>query len=104
MKKKLIPMMLLAGGCLFARTNFSIGVGVGTPAYIAPPVAAAVRPPCPGPGYTWVDGYQTPGGPWVAGYWAAPAFRTAPYARAWHRDDHRFVDRGHFDRERGFRR
>ena len=37
MKTKLLAVMLLAGGSLFAETRFSIGVGIGTPAYYAPP-------------------------------------------------------------------
>src|SRR5262249_33590859 len=97
MKKKLLPLMLLAGGSVFASTHFSIGVGVGAPAYV-PPAAVAVRPPCPGPGYTWVDGYNQPNRGWVAGYWAPPvntyvAAVATNYGRGWDRDDHRFRDR-----------
>ena len=41
---------------------------------IAPPLLPVYgQPACPGPGYTWVDGYYGPTGIWVAGYWAAPA-------------------------------
>jgi hypothetical protein len=113
MKKKLLPLMLLAGGSVFASTHFSIGVGVGTRGYYAPSAAAvAVRPPCPGPGYAWVDGYNQPNGAWTAGYWAPPvsAYVAPYYGRGGDRDDHRFVDRddhrGHdrddHDRGRGF--
>ena len=55
MKTKLLAVMLLAGGSLFAETHFSIGIGIGTLGYYAPPpppVAACAPPPCPGPGYT----------------------------------------------------
>jgi hypothetical protein len=95
MKKKLLPLMLLAGGSVFASTHFSIGVGVGTPGYYAPSAAVAVRPPCPGPGYSWVDGYYDPYGAWIAGYWAAPVNTyVAPYyGRGFDRDDHWFRDR-----------
>jgi len=34
--------------------------------YIGGPVAYI--PPCPGPGYVWVDGYYN-GGVWIPGYW-----------------------------------
>jgi hypothetical protein len=78
MKTKLLAMALLAGGSIFAQTRFSIGVGVGgyAPGYYAPyPPAQAVVPPCPGPGYNWVDGYWSPyGGAWVPGYWARPSY------------------------------
>lgn len=111
MKRKLLPLMLLAGGSLFAETHFSVGIGVGAPAYYPPPAMAAVRPPCPGPDYTWVDGYRGSSGAWVAGYWAPPAYYAAPrYRRDWDDRDHdryrdhdrdRDHDRGH-DRDRGF--
>ena len=110
MKTKLLAMMLLAGGSMFAQTRFSVGVGFGGNGagfYQQPPAYASNIPPCPGPGYTWVDGYwsQDYGRPvWIAGYWNAPVFSTgfgfAP------RFDNRFrggFDRG-FDRHRGFDR
>src|SRR5260370_33857916 len=68
--------MLLAGSSLFAETHFSIGIGVGGYGYAAPP-AAVYAPPCPGPGYTWVDGYWDQAGPrrfWRDGYWDRRAF------------------------------
>lgn len=93
--KKLIPVILLAGGCLFAAPRFSVGIGIGTP---SSPAIATARPPCPGPGYTWVDGYWAGDGAWVNGYWAPPY--NAPYYVApspWHRDrdDYRDHDRDH---------
>jgi len=99
MKKKLIVMMLLAGGSMFAETRFSIGVGFGTQGtgfYQAPPAYAANIPPCPGPGYTWVDGYWSNDygrQVWVPGFWNAPviSFHTARFDnRFFGRDDHRF--------------
>jgi hypothetical protein len=111
MKKKLLPLMLLAGGCMFAETHLSIGVGIGNPGYYGPQAAVVgVRPPCPGPGYTWTDGYRAAGGSWVAGYWAPPyqSYVAAPRyrnyrGRDWDRDRH---DRDHdwdrdHDRDRG---
>lgn len=121
--KKLLGVMLLAGGSLFAAPHFSIGIGVGAPAYYPPSAEVAVQPPYPGSGYTWVDGYWAPGGAWVAGYWAPPAYYEPPtyYAppayygargnvrmdrdrdRGWNheRDEHYDRGRGH---DEGFRR
>jgi len=81
MKSKLIALMLLAGGSLFAETHFSVGVGFGAPGYYPAPAAVVVagRPPCPGPGYEWVNGYYGPTGGWIAGYWAAPSYYTPGY-------------------------
>ena len=61
MKTKLLMVVLLAAGALSAAT-FSVGVGVGVPAFGPPPapVVAYARPAYPGPGYTWVGGYWYP--------------------------------------------
>ncbi len=62
---------------MFAQTRFSVGVGIGAPGYYGAPYASGYvgeRPPCPGPGYDWVDGYYGPNGGWIAGYWAAPRY------------------------------
>ena len=56
MKKAIATVMLLAGG-LFAAPAVRVGIGIGVPAAVA-----VVRPACPGPGYTWVDGYYAPNG------------------------------------------
>jgi len=111
--------MLLAGGSLFAAPHVSIGIGVGTPGYYPPPPPAVVdsRPPCPGPGYSWVDGYWANGG-WISGYWAPPygnSYYAAPQyrmhdrddyyrGRDWDhdRDDRRFNRERDHDRGRGF--
>lgn len=100
MKTKLFALFLLAGTSMFARTHFSIGVGIGVPAYgyYAPayiaPAPVAVIPPIPGPGYTWVAGYWYPAGPrryWVAGHWAPPVYGlrsrvvfSRPYGRGYY--------------------
>jgi len=91
MKKTLAVMMLLGGG-LFAAPRVSVGIGFGAPAPVA-----VTRPACPGPGYTWVDGYRGSNGAFAAGYWAPPVVRrVAP------RYDRRPVyDRDH---DRGFDR
>jgi hypothetical protein len=94
--KKTIAMMMLLGGGLFAAPRIDVGIGFGAP---APFVAA--RPACPGPGYTWVDGYYAPHGAWVAGYWAPPVVREN--VRVFDRD-HNFRGRDvHFDRDHGRR-
>ena len=72
MKKAMAVMMLLAGG-IFAAPRIDVGIRLGAPAPVA-----VVRPVCPGPGYTWVDGYYGPTGVWVAGFWRAPAVVVAP--------------------------
>lgn len=63
MKKRLVVMMLLAGSALFAETHFSVGIGVGGPAYYPPPPAFD-------------------NGDWGNGYWAPPDYgyaAPAPY-------------------------
>jgi hypothetical protein len=122
MKTKLLTLIVLAGGTLFAKTHISIGIGIGTPyyAYYAPPPPPAVvyAPPCPGPEYDWIAGYWYPVGPryvWHGGYWARPpyagAYWVAPryynhryYAGYWNRrggrwdrddDDDRWEHHGH---------
>ena len=82
MTRKLFTLILLAGGSLFAETHWSIGIGLGTPYYYAPPAPPVVvyTPPCPGPEYTWIPGYYYParsGYAWHAGVWSRP-----PYAGA----------------------
>lgn len=102
--KKTIAVMMLLGGGLFAAPHINVGIGFGAPA----PVEVA-RPACPGPGYTWVDGYYAPNGGWTAGYWAPPAVVREPLVvrdnvvRA-HDQDHGFRGRDvHFDRDHGRR-
>ncbi len=113
MTKKLLTLMLLAGGSAFAATHVSIGIGIGGPAYYGGYYTPApVRPPCPGPGYTWVDGYWGSNRVWVNGYWAAPyggSYWASPRYRDWDHDRgrHRGWDRDrdeHHDRGRDRRR
>lgn len=61
--KWMLGAALLAGGLGLGATTahaaeFRVYVG-GNVAYV---------PPCPGPGYVWVDGYYNDGY-WVPGYW-----------------------------------
>jgi hypothetical protein len=78
-----------------------IGIYVGARAYV---------PPCPGPGYAWVDGYYA-NGYWVPGYWNSVGIRVGgPVIRGgvvFNRGPvfvrHNFDGR-HFDRDGRFRR
>jgi hypothetical protein len=105
-KLRILAVALIAGGTMFAQPRLSVGIGVGGygPGYYPPPAYAQYQPPCPGPDYTWVDGYWGPQGGrniWFDGYWRRPyasGYRVAP----------RYVEpryynsfRG-FDRDRGF--
>jgi len=129
-KWNLLAVALIAGGTMFAQPRVSIGIGVGGygPGVYPPPAyAQAYVPACPGPGYTWVDGYWAPErgrNVWIAGFWRAPyvdRYRVAPRFvepryegyRRFDRDNHdRDRDRGRFERheshgrdfDRGFRR
>ena len=86
-----------------AESHFSIGIGVG-PVYYPPPPVVVYRPPYPGPGYYWTDGYYDPYGVWVAGFWAPRPYARSYgygygggyygyYRRDFDRDDHRRFDR-----------
>jgi WXXGXW repeat (2 copies) len=85
MKTKVLAMMLVAAGSMFAQARVSVGVGVGAAGggyYPQGPSYAANIPPSPGPGYIWADGYwsQNYGGSvWVPGYWYLPAFNNSYY-------------------------
>jgi len=75
--KKLLAVMLFAGGSLFIPSasagNFSIGVAIGAP----PPARYYAMPAAPGPGYMWIDGFWYPRGGryfWRSGYWALPPY------------------------------
>ena len=101
---KILAVTILAAGSMFAQTRFSIGIHIGTtPRYYAPPVRLVApaygpyyRPPLPGPGYTWIEGYWTPAPRrvWVTGYWRGPhRYHVAPRYRIVHRG--RAIARGH---------
>ena len=88
MKTKLLAMVLLAGGSLYAEGRVSIGVSIGGPAYygpgynarsyyLPPPPAPlyTYMAPSPGRGFAWVGGYWSPAGAryqWQPGYWTRP--------------------------------
>ena len=98
MKTKLLAMMLLAGGTMFAQSRVSVGVGIGGFGggfyQSAPPYAYGV-PPCPGPYYSWVNGYCVEGYGHRAPFYGS--VRIAP------RFENRFESRGFAqERNRGF--
>ena len=100
MKKAVAMMILLAGG-MFAAPAVRIGIGFGAPARVA-----VVRPVCPGPGYTWMDGYYAPNGAFVAGYWAPPVIERVvpryeqPRVFVEHRDEHSRFDNSRYEHSR----
>jgi hypothetical protein len=112
-KTKLLALILLATGAVFAQ--LSIGVRIGAP----PPVRMMrVQPQSPGPGYAWIGGYWYPNGNhyrWHEGYWTRPAYAGARWVEPRHDGQRYFAgywDGGHgriehdhrWDRERGHNR
>jgi hypothetical protein len=98
--KWVLGAAVLAGGMVLGTNTaeaaqWRVAVGVGNAAYI---------PPCPGPGYSWVNGYYD-AGYWVPGYWNYVGGVSYSYydrgsyrhydrdsSRRWDRD-HRYYDR-----------
>ena len=86
MKKTLMATLLgmtLMAGAAMAQVRVGVGVGFGAPVVhgyvggVAPAgVAVVARPPMPGPGFVWIDGYRGPNG-FVRGYWGRPPFAGA---------------------------
>ena len=97
MKTKLIGLMWLAAGAMFAQV--SIGVRIGAP----PPVRVLrVQPRSPGAGYSWIAGYWYPVGnhyKWHNGYWTRPAFSGARWVEPRH--DGQQYYQGYWDGDRG---
>ena len=91
---------------MFAQSRLSIGIGFGSYGSGAypPPAYARYQPPCPGPGYTWVNGFwttQSGRNVWTNGFWRAPL--VTPRFNAFRGNDHD-RDRGRFARnDRGDR-
>jgi hypothetical protein len=111
--KKLMLLLLLTVGAVFAQVSF--GVRIGPP----PPVRILrVHPPSPGADYLWVGGYWYPNGNhyrWHDGYWTRPVYPGARWVEP-HHDGQRYfagywegnrgrVNHDHrWDRERGHNR
>jgi len=82
-KLRILAAALVAGSTMFAGPRLSVGIAAG--GYV-PPAYVQYQPPCPGPGYVWVNGV-----------WRAPVVVERHVDR-----DHR--DFRHDDHDRGFRR
>ena len=92
MKTKLLALIVLAGGSMFAQSRFSVGVAIGSgpgPAYYRPaPIAA----PAFRPNRVWVAGHWTRtrfGRTWVPGQWVRRA-AVNPYAASPSRNTPRY--------------
>ena len=97
MKTKLIVLMFLAAGAVFAQV--SVGVRIGAP---PPPRVVKVQPRSPGPDYSWIGGYWYPVGnhyKWHEGYWTRPAYAGARWVEPRH-DGQRFYE-GYWDGDHG---
>jgi len=97
MMKKLLAIVLLAGGTLFGQV--SIGIRIGPP---PPPRVLRVRPVAPGPDFFWVDGYWYPAGGryrWHDGYWTRPPYAGARWIAPRH-DGEQFFN-GYWEGDRG---
>jgi len=96
MKSRLIVLMGLAAGAVFAQ--LSIGVRIGAP---PPPRMMRVQPRSPGADYLWIKGYWYPVGnhyKWHDGYWTRPAYTGARWAEPRY-DGERFFE-GYWDGDR----
>ena len=74
MKTKLLALVLLASGTIFA--GITLGIRIGAP----PPPRVVVQPASPGEGYTWVGGYWYPVSgkyQWHDGYYSRPPYEGA---------------------------
>jgi hypothetical protein len=95
MKTKLLALIVLAGGSLFAQSRFSVGVAIGSgpgPAYYRP---APVAVPAFRPGFVWQEGYWMGsrfGREWVPGHWERRAYPQSyrnGYGNGYYRDGYR---------------
>jgi hypothetical protein len=96
-KTKVIILMMLSAGAVFAQ--ISIGIRIGAP---PPPRVIRVQPECPGAGYSWIGGYWYPLGnryKWHEGYWTRPVYTGAHWVEP-HHDGQRYFE-GYWDGDRG---
>ena len=97
MKTRVIVLMFLAAGTVFAQV--SIGVRIGAP---PPPRVMRIQPRSPGPGYDWLAGYWYPVGhryKWHEGYWTRPAYAGSHWVEP-HHDGQRYFE-GYWDGDHG---
>jgi hypothetical protein len=111
----------------FAAVGFLAAVAIPAQAQVGvyigrtpPPLRYEARPPLPGPGYVWVDGFYEPwqgGYRWHSGYWNRPPYAGAywvhphydHYPEGWHynegywghedHDDHHWDHHDHDDHD-----
>jgi hypothetical protein len=98
-ERKLLALMLLAGGSVIGQ--ISIGINIGPP---PPPRVVRVLPRNPGPEFVWLEGYWYPVGnhyKWHDGYWTRPAYPGARWVVPRH-DGERFFE-GYWEGDRGRR-
>jgi WXXGXW repeat (2 copies) len=96
-KTKVLVMMLLAAGAVFAQV--SVGIRIGAP---PPDRVIKVQPRSPGEGYTFVNGYWYPVSghyKWHDGYWTRPAYAGSHWV-APHHDGKQYFD-GYWDGDKG---
>ncbi len=93
MRNWMLGAAIVAGGLgLGATTAQAAEFGV----YVRGPVAYV--PPCPGPGYIWMNGYMA-NGYWIEGRWNFVGVRGGDHFGYFDRGRGRDIDR-HFDRDR----
>ena len=95
MKTKVLALLLLAGSSLFAKTHFSIGIGIGggyypyAPYYVAPPPPVVYAPPpVVYPRYYYPNsyGYRRTYRPYYGGaVWVGPRYVGGRYYRGYWR-------------------
>ena len=103
MRKLLLAAMLFAAVPIFGA-DISVGIVIGRP---PAPRVLAVRPPPPGVGFYWVDGYWYPVGrryKWHSGYWTRAPYADARWVAPRWADGRYFAGywdgpRGHFDHD-----
>jgi hypothetical protein len=118
--KQFCSAIILSMTVAVAPAWSQIQVYIGTP---PPPIRYEVRPPMPGDGYAWEDGYWGTVGnryEWVPGRWDRPPYAGAywshphydHYNRGWqvheghwdhddHRNDHERENQDHEDHDHG---
>ena len=81
MKTKLLALVLLASGTIFA--GITLGIHIGAP----PAPRVVVQPASPGEGYMWVGGYWYPVEgkyQWHDGYYSRPPYEGAVWVSPRH--------------------
>lgn len=89
-----VGALALSAGAAHAA-QIGVSIGIGAPVVYAAPEPVAYAPPCPGPGYSWVQGYYV-GRAWYPGRWvAAQEWRE----HEWREHEWREHDRWDHDRD-----